>query len=529
MEGYRVYRGRVDNPSELPLLAQFDYAPDAATGKGIFMDFRGLVNPIRAARPSSRPPCSPTCDPALQPPPPPGTPFTPGASVEHRPHRHGHPGDPGQPGAPGQRRRPGAAGQLDTAFADVAAGPGGPGCQLPTLANTGVPFIFVDRGVRNSLRYFYSVTAFDVNSLVSGPSSLESARVTKAVTPTPAVSNDTDRAWRPISGRVRPRRARCRRARRSRRSTRPTGRSAAHSRRPTAATCSWAPLVPSIVGTEGAAAARLDSITLGSAYAVASRTSTGSRPAALGFDPATSTVISLPILQPEETGVTDRGQQLPGAAGGGRQGGQVRRQAAASCCRAISEFNLVGPDYLTLPGRGCVNARAGFGDGPSCNYNGSRWFLGPSPTTNETVADPIAGNTANFSGAPMTNFNNAGGIAGVTTIFQAQCYYAAPGGRLPRARRASCPGPSGRPTINVYWGEGGVVDSVIDVDPQHPGALQCRRISGTWGILNPGAQTGTPPDGSATLTELDFACVEPFRTYAVGPVRLPRRQRRPTR
>ena len=29
VEGYRIYRGRVDNPSELQLIAQFDYAPDA--------------------------------------------------------------------------------------------------------------------------------------------------------------------------------------------------------------------------------------------------------------------------------------------------------------------------------------------------------------------------------------------------------------------------------------------------------------------------------------------------------------------
>ena len=33
------------------------------------------------------------------------------------------------------------------------------------------------------------MTAFDVNSLISGPSSLESPRVTKAVTPSPAASN----------------------------------------------------------------------------------------------------------------------------------------------------------------------------------------------------------------------------------------------------------------------------------------------------------------------------------------------------
>jgi hypothetical protein len=131
------------------------------------------------------------------------------------------------------------------------------------------------------------------------------------------------------------------------------------------------------------------------------------------------------------------------------------------------------------------------------------------------VADPIAGNTANFSGAPMTSFNNAGGIAGVTTIFQAQCYHAAPGagcrehtGILSGAKRAA--------DINVYWGEGGVVDSVIDVTHNLPVPFSADRVSASWGILNPGAQTGTSPDGSATLTEIDFACVEPFRTYAAG-------------
>ena len=184
---------------------------------------------------------------------------------------------------------------------------------------------------------------------------------------------------------------------------------------------------------------------------------------ALGFDPATSTIISLPILQPEETGVTTaassfQAQPVVGdkAAKYGGNGNYV--------LPGDLEFNLVGPDYLALPGRGCVNIRAGFGDGTNCNYNGSRWFLGPSPTTNETVADPIAGNTANASGAPMTNFNNAGGIAGVTTIFQAQCYFAAPGGGC-REHTGILSGAKRAADINVYWGEGGVVDSVIDVDP----------------------------------------------------------------
>jgi len=37
--------------------------------------------------------------------------------------------------------------------------------------------------VRNSFTYHYAVTAFDLNSVKSGPTSLESPRVTKSVIP----------------------------------------------------------------------------------------------------------------------------------------------------------------------------------------------------------------------------------------------------------------------------------------------------------------------------------------------------------
>ncbi|HWB43271.1 MAG TPA: hypothetical protein VG500_18555, partial [Gemmatimonadales bacterium] len=184
VEGYRIYRGRTDNPSEFQLIAQFDFAGDPASGRGVFNDFRGLVNPV--------PGCAPelgvftTCDPALQPPPAPGTPFTGSTAIDLI-------GTITQV-TPGKRVLL-ASGEsqllpasLDTAFADVARGRVAQGASF-TLANTGVPFLFIDRNVRNSLRYFYAVTAFDVNSLVSGPSSLESARVTKAVIPTAAPSN----------------------------------------------------------------------------------------------------------------------------------------------------------------------------------------------------------------------------------------------------------------------------------------------------------------------------------------------------
>ncbi len=54
---------------------------------------------------------------------------------------------------------------------------------FPALADTEVPFAFVDKDVRNGFRYFYKVTAFDVNSFKSGPSSLESAAPARSTIP----------------------------------------------------------------------------------------------------------------------------------------------------------------------------------------------------------------------------------------------------------------------------------------------------------------------------------------------------------
>ena len=66
----------------------------------------------------------------------------------------------------------------------------GNGSGLPPLTNTGVPYIYVDNGVRNNFRYFYVVTAFDVNSWSSGPTSLESPKAgTQSVIPQALASN----------------------------------------------------------------------------------------------------------------------------------------------------------------------------------------------------------------------------------------------------------------------------------------------------------------------------------------------------
>jgi len=72
--------------------------------------------------------------------------------------------------------------------ADTAVTGGASG--LPALTDNGVPFAFIDTGVINGFRYFYSVTAFDINSVKSGPSSLESPLVTKQVTPRAGAPNE---------------------------------------------------------------------------------------------------------------------------------------------------------------------------------------------------------------------------------------------------------------------------------------------------------------------------------------------------
>jgi hypothetical protein len=81
--------------------------------------------------------------------------------------------DPGQGVARAVDLRPIAL-SIDTVL--VSAG-------FPPLADTGVPFGFNDEGLLNNFTYFYSVTAFDVNSAASAPATLESVKDAKSVVP----------------------------------------------------------------------------------------------------------------------------------------------------------------------------------------------------------------------------------------------------------------------------------------------------------------------------------------------------------
>jgi hypothetical protein len=500
VEGYRVYRGRTDSPNELALIAQFDYSGTFIT------DFQGQVNPVPGCAPelgidtacvvpfdSLQPGIAPTVSVDI--------PLV-GTIVQVK---------------RGERTTL-ATGEAiilnaDTALTGEAAG-------NPPLSDAGVPFTYLDTSVRSNIRYFYSVTAFDVNSFQSGPSSIESPRNTKPVTPAALASNlqnaatvttsvvgrgqvlDTTRANPTIDP--------------------ATGIFSGPFPPANGWEVGFVELVSQVLVGETQVSARLDSIQLGSTY---QPEGPGGVPHRYWFTASavgSTAILSVGVLQEEEIGVTEGSGSSPPVVPVDQSRSSPFGGSSDFKLTARAGLSLPGTDYVTLYGRGCVNAtiepgvsRPGFGDGTRCPYNGSRWFDGPSPQSNETVAHPIAGNTQNFSNVPMTNHNNAGALSGVTTIYQTQCYQSA-GGAACRSVDGIRGGAHRAADFNVHWGAGGLVDSVVDVTHNVLVPFDAKG-AGSWGILNASATAVGPGlDGSATLTNADFACVEPFRTYQAG-------------
>ena len=535
VEGYRVYRGRTSNPTELTLVAQFDYAPDA-DGRGVFTDFRSLVNPTALCAPELA--LQTECPVAFSTPAP-GDPYVGSVDIDLV-------GRPIQitPGgrallASGQAQI--LPGEEDTAFAAIAAGRLGQGVSVE-LQNTGVPFLFIDRNVRNSLRYFYTVTAFDYNSLVSGPSSLESARVTKAVTPAPSPSNQevTSNLVTHVIGRD------------------GLAMDTVITEYPTLDPATgrfsgpFPPADGGVIGFVGEFAAaviqpsqagaltmRLDSLDMGvyanieAVFGVVS----GSPQPTLYHMTVGNGVDEFQLTVPHQQTLYSGG-----AAGGTVNEGTesssgffealVVDPATAQRFEGSPPFVLQGEAaVVTGPGQEAggwgVGSRFGdFGTATTSIYNGSRWFDGPSPTTNETLDNPNAGNCvadpgastglldAADCGAVLTQFNNAGQLTGVTTIQQLIPYISINGALrnldwvVPTVRRAA--------DFNVYWGDAGVIDSVIDVT--HNVAVPFEPDMGAgYGVLTLASGVNGVQDGRAgVLTLGDLGCVEPFATGRVS-------------
>ena len=501
VEGYRVYRGRADVPGALRLLAQFDY-----TGT-LLQDHGGQVNPAADCAPelAITAGCPITFDPII-----------PGVA------RTAHVDIP-LVGPIVQVRLGGrialASGDALTTKADTAvSGVENRVCapsSCPELRDTGVPFVFVDRTVRNNFRYYYSVTAFDVNSYQSGPGSLESVRKTRAVTPVRPASNYQNEATLetalfgrgvrqvdtvlpvldPVTGTF---------------------------SKPMPAAGSWGlgltAFVRQLIPGSGSVRARLDSLALGNAYDDAA-----TRYYVTVITATDSFAVVAPVTQ-DQFGTTHSfrlsfealraDQRLASRYGGSDQ----------FTISATLQIDLAGNYYTSAFGRGCVNGAPGFRTNQSeCDYNGARWFDGPSPQQSETFAHPNACSSQNATGTnAVTCYTNAGQLTGVVNIYEAKSYqttqnvYRSIEGMLGGAVRGA--------DYNVYWGSAGQVDSVIDLSNNLVVPFSTT-IGAGWGFLNASATTAFGPginyDERAELTVSDFSCVPPLSTSPAAQAQLP--------
>lgn len=186
VEGYRIYRGR--SPSNLQLIAQFDYAGTFLrdyTGAFAYTadldgdGIQGVCAPELGLNHS--PDDTPTKGDCPVHFPLTGAPIDTSLFVDHP-----LAGDVIQVPLGGRVQLKDGSVLITKADTAVVGGKSG----NPPLTDGGVSFTFVDSGLVNSFTYYYAVTAFDVNSFRSGPSSLESPKTTlKTVTPRGASPN----------------------------------------------------------------------------------------------------------------------------------------------------------------------------------------------------------------------------------------------------------------------------------------------------------------------------------------------------
>jgi hypothetical protein len=484
VEGYRVYRGRVDSPNSLSLIAQFDYAGT------LMKDFTGQINPTPGCAPELA--ITTTC-PVTFDVPTPGV--APTVSV-----------DIPLAGPIIQVRRGErttlATGEAIILKADTALAGNNSG--LPDLKDSGVPFIFVDHGVRSNLRYFYSVTAFDINSFQSGPSSIESPRNTKPIVPVAPATNLQSAATltASVEGRgvavsttglpaLDP----------------ATGRFSGKFPAADGATPSFVgQFAQTIFSGQGAFTATLIGVGLGDAR--------NSIPVNFTYQTTSSTgtldTVSIGLVQPLDLDdVSASSPPFPAATAdaalSARYGVPAGYVQSGQVTQAIDGYQT----YVAY-GRGCF-IDVLFSETSDCQFNGPRWFQGD----NETKDNPNSGNVAG-SGDAADN-NNAGELPGVLTIQNPQSYTQMSGGY--RAVEATLAGGARAADFHVHWGAAGKVDSVVDITHNVVVPFIADSIGAGWGFLNQAGTTGTgSADGKPTvLTLADFGCVFPLNDATRNP------------
>lgn len=390
-----------------------------------------------------------------------------------------------------------------------------PAREFPVPFETGVTFAYTDNTVRNSFRYYYAVSAFDFNSIRSGPSSFESPRLTKIITPRASSGQETAGMQQPMQllG----------------------GDGATLDRAlpiPTIdpATGIFSGPMPPTDGIDlelstfqpellasGALTVTIDSIVTG--MGVTDVLPGAERPTLYYLttsSPGLTTHFTLPIQTsgsplsfPQEASAEARfGAVLVDSAQAARFGGTASTQLFGKV--TIHVPNAAG---LTNWGRADAN-----GVPLNSSFNGPRWWAGTgnetTPNPNGGVCAPSNGNCANAVRVPSIA-QSAGAISGVT-IFHPQSYNTIPNtpGRIVEAALATVVRAA---DFRVYWGAGGVVDSVSDVT--HRVRVPFSTTAGaSWGILTEASFAGvteglTGDTKNTLLTWSDLFCVAPLPAY----------------
>ena len=421
VEGYRIYRGTT--PANMRLIAQFDKSGT------VFTDYLCVTDPEH--------PTADECDDIHE------VDIT-GPFVQYTSVLELANGDPIVTAA-------------DTAMAEqIAAGNAVP------LSNTGVPYSYVDTDVRNGFQYFYRVTAFDINSVRSGPTSLESAAAAKSVVPIAptAAIGEAEIGGFFLGGR----------------GTELDPEAANHTINPTTGTFSGpaAPatsfdnttlsvfvsqLVPE--GTFGMI--RLDSILPGyyeGTYYFTNVMNGGvvSYHADLPDHPVTFDLGPSPLLSDAEAIQEQRDQGLDPSPIAGAMNSQFTIDLL-HYNSSDSDFAYKVPGFWTDPW-----------DPQNTAAGGSRWFEG----TTEATADPTLGDFT------------AGSLPGITAIFQPQPYaamasHAGLSSDLYRRFLQSAWPLHRAADMRVYWGATGI-DSVIDVTHNVPVEFSTH-FRAAWGFI----------------------------------------------
>jgi hypothetical protein len=378
---------------------------------------------------------------------------------------------------------------------------------FPALSNSGVPFSFIDEGVINSLTYYYAVSAFDYNSVVSGPGSLESSRITKGVVPRAPSPQSTTGVAQPMQllgadGTVLDPSA-------------PvptvdpvTGKFAGPMPPTDGIEMVLGAFLPDVVN-DGAVTLTIDDVVPGATLNDELTTyyftvEGGSGPSSFTIsleqhfnedDEEGSAVFAAIALDPDKAGLY-----------GGGDG-----------------YSLSGEVGITIPGgyevaswgRGAWNNPAA----QNSEFTGPRWWAGAD---NETMDNPISGNCPyRASGCgdsePVPNVNQtAGELPGVDSLWHPSSYVSVRSTPM-RNLEGVMAGVARAADFEVTWGDNGAIASVFDLTHLVPVPF-VTDIGPGWGIMNNSSFAGVSATASydennALLTWTDPYCLPPAPAY----------------